>query len=1141
MNKFSLFKIIKIKNVIECILLCLVIILGSISEVAAETNIWHSTQNKITLEIKDKPISYILKEIQKKYGIGFVIDENLDNELPKLSINVNNETLDNTLKILFKNTKFTYFIKNNSIIVEAKVVKQIGQKKEVKISGLVVNKNGKPVTGVTILIKGTTKGAISDNRGQFVLSANIGSEIEVTHIMFKTMTRIIDKSYDDLVLKMTPQSLEVKDVVVTGYGSINRTSFTGNHVTIRRDELLKASKTNVIKAIQTFDPSFRIKENNQWGSDPNALPEVYIRGESGIGIKELDSDPLAKSNLKDNPNLPTFIMDGFEIEVSTLYDFDPNRIESITILKDAAATALYGSRAANGVVVITTVTPKEGRLNVSYSFVGDVTIPDLTDYNLLNAREKLEVEQAAGFYKADPNDIYADQYRLTKEYYDKLANISEGVDTYWLSKPLQAVFNHRHSLYLDGGSDHLRFGIEMQFAETDGVMKGSFRDRMGAGFYLQYNINSFTIRNHVTYYQTRSEDSPYGNFATYTQQLPYDKYTETNGDLLVNLRNWGSDTSFDKMNPLYEPSLGNFSKTQKDVITNNLSLNWNITPSLMLKGALGIIKDFEKSDRFYDPLSKQSANKFHLSNSNMSSGTYYKDNTDGFSFDLTTTLSYNKAINDHMINALIGINSQEVVDHYSGYTYIGFPSGDLSSPMYAQDVDRKGEYSEAKKRLFGSLASLNYSYKNIYLLDASARLDGSSVFGADNRYAPFWSMGLGLNIHNYEVFSNINCINQLRVRGSYGQTGKANFPAYASRTSYQVLTDDWYKTGYATILQALGNNDLTWETTNTFDIGAEISMFQSRLYLKASYYSRITDNLINNLTVPSSTGFTTYVENIGEISNKGIEIDLRVNVIRKRDLNLILNANLAHNKNRIEKISESLRAYNERIEDLHSKRHDWDDPDKALQTLPYIQFQTGGSMSSIWAVKSLGINPADGEEVFLDKQENQKREWSASDQVVVGSTEPKIQGSFGFNLIYKQFSLYASFMYEFGGQRYNQTLVDKVENVNIYNNNVDKRVLTDRWQEPGDISKFRSIVGDKTKTNHTKPTSRFVQDYNILSATSIELSYDLPESILSKVKLNTLTFSVASNGLFHLSTVEMERGLSYPFANSVNFSLRTTF
>ena len=199
------------------------------------------------------------------------------------------------------------------------------------------------------------------------------------------------------------------------------------------------------------------------GSNPNSVPELYIRGRSGIGTTELDAESLSKSALKNNPNLPTFIMDGFEISVQKLYDMDPSRIASITILKDAAATAMYGSRAANGVVIITTVTPKAGKVNIDYNFTGTLEYPDLTDYNMMNAREKLETEVAAGLFKANPEQGFSEQSRLDALYNQKLNNVVRGVDTYWLSKPLRTVFNHKHSLYLDGGTEDLRWGADFSY------------------------------------------------------------------------------------------------------------------------------------------------------------------------------------------------------------------------------------------------------------------------------------------------------------------------------------------------------------------------------------------------------------------------------------------------------------------------------------------------------------------------------------------------------------------------------------------------------------------------------------------------------------------------------------------------------
>lgn len=1093
-------------------------------------------QNKVTLRVKDMALERVIVELRKQTGLRFFYSMDKLKAAGRVSVDVQDQKLSEVLDQVLSETDLTYTILDDVITIRNREVRQV-QQQSIKISGKVVNGKKQPLPGVTVQLKGGYVGVSTDAEGKYLLTIPV---VEKPVIVFSFVgMKPVEVAYEGkntIDVTMEEAVTELEDVVVTGYNNIKTSSFTGNAVTVKKEDLLRVSKTNVIKALQSFDPSFRIKENNQWGADPNALPEVYIRGESGIGIKALDKDALAKSNLVDNPNLPTFIMDGFEVSVSKLYDMDPNRIESVTILKDAAATALYGSRAANGVVVITTVPPKPGKLNVSYNFVAEVTFPDLTDYHLLNAAEKLEAERKAGCYEV--YDAYTDQYTLDKEYNQKLANVKKGVNTYWLSKPLETVFNHKHSLYVDGGSEILRFGIELQYNNQDGVMKDSYRDRIGAGFFLQYSYKSFTIKNQTTFQRVRSQESPYGNFADYAEQLPYDVYQDEEGRYLETLQSWGAGSPANKVNPLYEPHLHNFDRAGAEEYINNLSLNWYIVNGLLLKGQLSLTKTLEDRQRFFDPLSKQSENLNQLSLSQLNSGTLYLDRNKGFIFDMNATLSYNRALGHHMINALAGVTVKENQARRDNSVYVGFPSGSLSSPEYAKEVYKKPGFSESTSRLVGFLLSLNYSFKDLYLLDASMRIDGSSAFGTDKRFAPFWSFGLGVNIHKYRFMENVDFVNQLKIRGSYGQTGKANFPAYAARTTYQMSTDRWYKTGFSAKLQALGNKNLTWETTNSLDVGAEMTLFNHLLYLKGSYYYKQTVDLINDVTVPTSTGFTSYRDNIGEVSNKGYELEMRINAIQTKDIALIFNANLAHNKNRIEKISESLKAYNQKVREQYNKQYAYNDPDRALQSQPFLQYEEGGSLNSIFGVRSLGINPADGQEVLLDRSGNPTRNWVASDQVVLGTTEPTVQGTFGFNLVYKQLSFFTNFMYEAGGQRYNQTLVDKVENVNIYTDNVDERVLTDRWQQPGDIAKYKSLVTGRNAVENTKPTSRFVQDYNMLSWNSLELGYDFSAAITNKLHVSMLRLTMGMNDILHLSSVKQERGISYPFARTVTFSVK---
>nr|WP_306447550.1 SusC/RagA family TonB-linked outer membrane protein [Odoribacter splanchnicus] len=562
------------------------------------------SQTRITAKRQGVTIDEVLKEVREKSGYRFLYRVEEVNRYGKRDIDVKDAEVEDFLGQLLQNTDLTYEVENEVIIIRPEKQRQDSRVNVQVVRGKVTDENNLALPGATVLLKGTSYGVVTDSHGKFTMEVLERDTVTLLVSFVGMETRLVNlkKGQTEILVSLKPDIKEMKEVVVTGYGNVRKTSFTGNSVTVTKDELMSVSKSNVIKALQTFDPSFRIQTNNDWGSDPNALPEMYVRGRSGIsGVKELDRDPLTKSALKDNPNLPTFIMDGFQISVEQLYDMDPNRIESITILKDAAATALYGSRAANGVVVITTVAPQMGKLNVSYNFTGDVTVPDLSDYNLMNAREKLETEVAAGVFEdlAKDNPLGAEQ-----QYYAKLASITRGVDTYWLSKPLQTSFNHKHSLSVDGGSDNFRFGIQLSYNNEDGVMKESFRNRVGAGVYLDYRIGSFQLKNMVTYTNTRSQESPYGAFSDYTGCQPYDPYKDDEGNYLENLPNWDGKNE-KRPNPLYEATLSNFDKSKYEEFVDNLGINWNITTGLLWKTQFSLTRKITDTKRFLDPLSSK--------------------------------------------------------------------------------------------------------------------------------------------------------------------------------------------------------------------------------------------------------------------------------------------------------------------------------------------------------------------------------------------------------------------------------------------------------------------------------------------------------------------------------------------------------
>ena len=906
----------------------------------------------------------------------------------------------------------------------------------------------------------------------------------------------------------------MEEVVITGYANIKKSSFTGKAVQIKKEDLLKVSKTNIIAALQTFDPSFRIAVNNDWGSNPNKIPEFYIRGRSGIGTKALD-----KQTIENNPNTPTFIMDGFEISAQKVYDMDPERIETVTILKDAAATAMYGSRAANGVVVITTVAPKPGEVRVDYSLVGSVSFPDLTDYNLMNAAEKLETERRAGYYDGPLNE---------PKYLEKLEYVARGVDTYWIGQPLRNTFSHKHSVYIQGGVENIRFALDLLYNKNNGVMKESYRDNIGAGLTLDYRYKKLQVKNYFSYRTNKNQESPYGNFSDYTKILPYNEIKDEYGNYLKRVK-YGD---FEQLNPLYEATLNSFDESSYREILDNIGVNWYILDGLQAKATFGITQQWSKSDRFIDPLSSRSPKESLDGDYNKLRGELSRSRGEMLTWDVNAMLIYNKTLNKHHLNASLAYNARGTKQSRESAIYRGFPSSDLCSPNYAERIYEKPSFSDNMTRMVGMIITINYDYNDIYLFDLSDRIEGSSEFGDDNRTANFWSGGIGINIHNYKFLKNNSVLSRLKLRTNYGETGKVNFPPYTASTTYKSQTENWYSAGYGVYLMALGNKNLSWEKTKSFDVGIEIELFNGAFYAEATYYKKQTVDLISDVTIPLSSGFSSYKENLGENENTGFELNLRSDIFKNRDWAISVFANMSHNKGKIKKISNALKDYNNKVDDYYDSNST-----KAEDLMkPILKYEPGSSLTAIWGMQSLGIDPTTGQDMLLKRDKSITYEYSPIDQIVIGDTEPDANGSFGFNLSWKNLSLFTTFRYEFGGQEYNQTLVSKVENVDLRYYNADKRVLTDRWQKAGDHAKFKSLK-DFNKT--TKPVSRFIEDNNWLQLTSLTLGYDFSYHKWTKMlHINTLRVEFNMNDIFYISSMKRERGLSYPFANTMGFTVK---
>lgn len=1086
----------------------------------------HSQNNvKISLDLENVSLEQVIWEIQKKTDFVFMYGTRDVEGISQLTVKEHDRAVSDILRECLQNTGLKFEISGNAVVIKRGMQATEGR----KVTGLVTDEKGNPLPGVTVLIKGTSLGTVTGVEGDFTITLpqGTGQTLAFSFVgMQPTDLKITEKSSYKVVMKEDVKALE--DVVVMGYFNKNKDSFTGSEITVTGDELKKVSSRNVLASLSIFDPSIRFEDNIDIGSNPNMLADFTIRGNSGIGLTDLDKDVVSRDNLRNNPNLPTFIMDGYEVTMEKIFDLDVERIESLTILKDASATAIYGSRAANGVIVIKTKAPNPGQLRVSYTFNAGVALPDLTGYDLLDAREKLDFEKEVGVYKSDYADAQTDKDR---DYNYKLGLIASGVNTYWLSQPLKVEFNQKHSVFIEGGDKSIRYGIDLKYDNDNGVMKGSKRDRGSLGFSLSYNLNDkLLVRNYLSVDKMKSAESPYGDYSQYGLLNPYYPFQDENGVLLKEMKQM-INTSRQIWNPIYEASVGNRDEKSYLHMTNNFNFEWNILSGLRFRTNFSYGENKDETDRFTSPESLKYVNSERDGESGLlDRGEGYYSTSSSYFWDLSSVLTYNLGLGKHFMNFALGLNATENVSRGMNVEVKGYPTKDLDYISLAgKYVGSKPGGSEGKSRLFGGFLNLNYSYANRYLLDLSYRIDGSSQYGSEKKFAPFWAVGAGWNIHHEKFMENTG-ISRLKIRGSIGSTGKASFAPYQSQTMFEYIQKNWYATGMGAHLLALGNPNLKWETTMSYDVGLDLGLFDDRVSVTLGYYLKKTKDLVSGVTLPTSTGFTDYKENLGEMQNKGIELAVRAVVFRNDGWYVGFFANMANNKNSVVKISNALASYNSKADKEQG------DADGKYYSKPMVRYKEGESSTAIYAMKSLGIDPATGRELFQKADGTNTFDWDPSENVVCGDATPKVTGAFGPNVTYKRVSLNASFSYRLGGQVYNQTLIDRVENADV-RDNVDRRVLDQRWQKAGDKTFFKDI----NNKDRTPASSRFVQDENVLQLSSLSLSYDLEPEWVRRMHFQTVRLSATMNDLFRLSTVKRERGIAYPFARNLSFSLMVQF
>ena len=1026
------------------------------------------------------------------------------------------------------------------------------QEKTIAVKGIVRNESNEPLGGATITVVGTKIIATSKKDGTFELkSVPEDATLQISYVGHTTSIVKLKPGQNDVSVTMSASTTALGEVVVnTGLYKRPTGNFTGSAKAFSGEQLKTVNPTNALQALAVLEPSVRIQENNALGSDPNQLPLIQIRGQNNLpvvtqGTGNATATPVSNGDIMAsyllNPNQPLIIIDGFQAPLQTLYDMDINRIASITVLKDAAATTAYGSKAANGVIVVETKQPTVGRTQITYAFNVSAEVPDLSSYHLLDANGLLEAQRLAGVY-SDPNNHYNDL--ALKQWYDyRLYQAQSGVNTDWLAQPVRTGVGSMHSLTISGGSRAVRYLLALNYNNGVGVMKGSNRDVYGLTYNLSYVSRSIHFSNNTTVNYGRANNSPWGSFSQYASQFPFFKPYDSAGNVVKIFEPNYTTLGFlspapgnQFTNAAYNAQLAVKDYSFYTSFTNNTNFDWTINSNLRMRAAISFSNNLPGAEQYFPADHTMFVSAVTSGFTDL--GSYSQTRGKNSVIDGRLSLDYNKKIGAHTIMTSVGFQAQGTNSSSTTIRVSGLPNDYLDQLGMANGYGQvtRPNSIENVTRTISSYASISYNYLDRYTAEITANASGSSQFGSNNRLAPFWAGGVAWNVDKEKFFNKNSVIQQLRVRATTGVTGNQNFAAYMSQPTFQYNILNNYRLQLGAGVQGYANPDLKWQQTLKNNVGITAGLFNGKLNVGFDYYVEKTNNLILPLDVAPSTGFVNYQDNLGATKNSGYEFSLSSAIINNRKKNIFwtLTFNAAHYENVITKLSPAIDALNKAN----------DKNDNGQQTLPLPRFQVGQSMSRIWAVKSLGIDPATGKEVFVKLDGTKTFTWDPNDKVPSGDATSKLKGMVGSNFNYKGFSFNINLSYQVGGQMYNQTLVDKIENVNLLVTNADERVLTQRWKQPGDVVPYKSLVANGASgLQQTNATSRFVQDNNYLDASSITVGYAFPSNLdwVRKLRLSTPRLFITQNNVFHIGTIKAERGTSYPFARTFNFGLSTTF
>ncbi len=1029
----------------------LIVILICASQTFATNS--YSQGTRFSLSMSNVTVENVLEAIENQSEFYFIYEANKIDADRKVSINVKDESVEKILKKLFGNTDVTYRI-DNRLIALTSVDENNFQQETITVFGRVTDLSGVPLPGVTVVVKGTTQGIITDAEGNFSLSKVPADATLVFSFVGMKTQEIPVAGKTEIEVVMQEESIGIEEVVAVGYGTMKKSDLTGSISQVKSETLNSYPSTNVMQALAGKTAGVQVMQNT---GAPGATMSIRIRGGNSI----------------QGSNEPLYVIDGFPVNNQTM--LNNSDIESIEILKDASATAIYGSRGANGVVLITTKRGKEGKTSIDFesSYSSQSLIRKL---DLMNAKEYMQLYNIQ-------------QYNDTGEEYFSESEINSTRKSFdWQDFIFNSAPVITNSLNINGGNKKTKFAISGSTFNQSGIIDGSDYNRYSIRTNVDHEFNkSFRAILSSTFSRLDTERKNSSGGARGSSLIgaalgappTITPYTE-DGEYTV-LSNVYPFIATDIINPL------NFIKeqsqrTKANVALINAALEFKPIKEIAVKISGGIENRDSRTDNY------KTTNYYNSDGSASVSDSQYT------SLLSENTISYTDSFRDqHNISAVVGFTYQDFLSTSlsgsgSGFLSDNFETYDLS----ASDVAGIPSSGYTKSVILSYLARVNYNYKNKYYATVSFRADGSSKFNEGNKWGYFPSAALSWRISDENFLKNVDFISNLKLRTSWGTTGSQAISAYATLSdlsSGKAIFSDELQTSFAPGTQMPG--DLKWETTEQFDAGIDLGLWDNRVNINADYYIKNTRDLLNTVTLPSSMGYTSVIQNVGKVENKGFDLNIGAKLLTGV-FKWNMDVNLSSNKNKVVKLyngEDILGGYVSVV---------------AVQDNINI-LREGQPIGRFYGYVEDGYDE-DGYIKYKDLYEDGSL--TSEDKTYIGNPNPDFIYGLSSSMSYKNFQLDIFIQGTYGNDLFNVSAVSYAADYG-YGMNMLKEVLYDHWSADNPNAKYPKISLNST----VNVSDRFVEDGSYLRLKNIQLAYNFPKTLFKVDWVQSLQLYMSSQNL----------------------------